>query len=462
MQLPRTPLAISFLMLAPFAGACTLPGKVCIGDCAYDMSAADTSQSETSHDEPATGSDESGGSTAPDPTATTGDETGAPPAMSCDIPDTVEPSGPGCDDGIPVAGEFCLFEGGGEGSPDLIVSSVHGQFDPGGEDLITVAPSGILTAYLDGPEPYADHSNRTWDPMLGAGKLELTGVGDFNEDGKLDVVGRIRGADVDDIIVFRADADGGLENAQILPFQHKILHGPAVADWNQDDHLDLVIVPNNVDTDDAVEFHQGDGSGEFVPSIAFSYTYPVDAPFAMGALGPDSVANDFVSFNAKKGLLDIHIQAPGDTLLSVDLGPQLVVHAIQIADLDDDGDGDIVVLGDDTDLAVTTLTVLLQDLVGDEPMFAAQSYGVDCGATTLAIGRIDGDAAPDIVIGSPASMTPMIRRNDGAGGFSTSTHAILDLGVDQLHVFDFSGDGFADIVGASSTTGMVTFVLNQP
>ena len=165
---------------------------------------------------------------------------------------------------------------------------------------------------------------------------------------------------------------------------------------------------------------------------------------------------------AEATLLDIHIQAPGDTFVSVDLGPQMVIHAIQIADLDDDGDGDIVVLGDDTNLEVTTLTVLLQDIVGDEPMFASQSYGVDCGATTLAIGRIDGDAAPDLVVGSPASITVMIRRNDGAGGFSTSTHAILDLGVDQLHVFDFSGDGFADIVGASSTTGMVTLALNQP
>ena len=445
MHLPR-PCLILPLLLAALVPACTLPDKLCIGDCPEEVDP----DSETSTP------DETGD---PDLTTTAGEssesgESGEPLA-SCEIPDDLGPFGD-CADASFEPGEFCFIEGGGTDSPKDISAAISGRFDASGDDLLIAHGDGTVTMMLDDEAPGIDFEPTVLQVDLPT-PFVPTGVGDLDEDGHPDVVGRMPGETVDYIEVILID-DGHLSGASAID-QGKLVFGPAIADWNLDDHLDLVVIAPNGDLDDVFVLH-GDGTGEFTPELSFTMNLG-DQQVIMGDLGDDGRGNDWV-FMSPDAELEILMTSPGDVNLSRALGPDLFARDAKIADLGGDARGDIVVLTDDTSTGTSTLHVLIQTGTPVEPDFLIQRYPVVCGATTLALGRLDGDDALDIAVVGPGDPTVMIRRNDGQGGFAGVTHTILEPGIDQLHLVDASGDGFLDIVGTSRTTDKIRYMSGTP
>ncbi len=440
MHLPRTALLLP-LLLASLAPACTLPDKVCIGDCPEEVEPDDATSTP----------DETGD---PDPTTTAGDETGEPVA-SCEIPDDLGPFGD-CADASFEPGEFCFIEGGGIDSPKDIAAAISGRFDAGGTDLLIAHGDGTVTLMLDGESPGIDFEPTVLQVDLPTPFIP-TGVGDLDEDGHVDVVGRMPGDAVDYIQIYMI-ADGALSDASAID-QGKLVFGPAIADWNLDDHLDLIVIAPNGDFDDVFVLY-GDGTGEFTPEPDL-ITKIDDQLVIMGDLGDDGRGNDWV-FVTPDADLDFLMTSPGDTILSRKLGPDLVARDAKIADLGGDARGDVVVLTDDTATGTSTIHVLIQTGTPVEPDFLINRYPVVCGATTLALGLLDGDDALDIAVVGPGDPTVMIRRNDGQGGFDSVTHTILQPGIDQLHVIDASGDGFLDIVGTSRTNNAIRYMSSTP
>lgn len=440
MHLPRTALT---LLLASLAPACTLPDKLCIGDC----------PEEVDPDGETVTPDETGD---PEPTTTAGEssETGEPIA-SCDIPDDLGPFGD-CADASLAPGEFCFIEGGGIDSPKDIAAAISGRFNAGGTDLLIAHGDGTVTMMLDGESPGIDFEPTVLQVDLPS-PFVPTGVGDIDEDGNDDVVGRLPGETADFIEVYMI-ANDQLSGASAID-QGKLVFGPAIADWNLDDNLDLVVIAPNGDLDDVYILY-GDGTGEFTPELSFTTKIAGRMVF-MGDLGDDGRGNDWV-FMSPEGDLDFLITSPGDVLLSRELGPDLVARDAKIADLGGDARGDIVVLTDDTATGTSTIHVLIQTGTPVEPDFLIQRYPVVCGATTLALGRLDGDEALDIAVVGPGDPTVMIRRNDGLGGFDGVTRTLLEPGIDQLHLVDASGDGYLDIVGTSRTNNAIRHMSSAP
>ena len=145
-----------------------------------------------------------------------------------------------------------------DGKPDMIVAGAL----PGNHT------GNFLSTYLgDGAGNFT--ARQTID--LGAGNLKgLVAVGDFNEDGNLDVAYPVTGIQSPvhstTILVFFGDGTGSLVAGPILTVGQEP-HTVIAVDVNHDGHLDLV---NTNRTDGTISVLLGDGHGNFAAPTFYS------------------------------------------------------------------------------------------------------------------------------------------------------------------------------------------------
>ncbi len=463
MKFPTAYSTLALLLLTTVAPGCNLlSDKYCIGNCP-EGSTAD-----------ADGTDGLGGSETGLPELTTGDG-GVPqdPAPTCDLVDTVV-TFDSCSDQTVQPGELCFILGSGtDESPGGVVSMIAAQLQGPGTDLLIAREGKMVSAMLFAEGQGLSVSSNNWPqpiPFVPDGELQLTVVGDFNEDGIADVAGRIDGPDHDSIVLLLLDGAGGLLGASVIMDGAGIvvgegveLVGPDLYD-DGDGHLDLLVtMAPEVLPDNAVVLHgSGAGTFEIEPYFGFNSAHLLHAT---GALGSDGVHDDIV-MSGDDGLEILFAHPGGDTLLGVPLGPDIKVQDLSVADLNGDGLGDIVALVVDPLLLTSEIVVLTQLPAPDSnsPEFRAAHYTVHCGAVALAIGDVDNDAAPDIAVAS--SDTPIapitIRINDGAGGFAEVLTVQVAGPVDDLAIGDLNNDGAADLATASRVAGAIGMAPSVP
>jgi hypothetical protein len=213
-----------------------------------------------------------------------------------------------------------------------------------------------------------------------------TAVGDFNSDGKLDLVGHNRGET--DFAILLGDGTGNFSTGPTLnvsiPFE-----GMAAGDFNGDGKLDLVSVSQ---FPLSVFILAGDGTGHFVT-------------------GPDNPLNKIptrgviaVSDFNRDGKLDLAVPNEYDGTVSISLG---------------DGTG-----------TFTTSSIVVDRL-------ARFSYPI-----TLAAGDFNGDGKMDVTAGGDRTISVLL--GDGTGAFTTAP----DLAASALSIAaaDFNGDGRLDLL----------------
>jgi len=141
----------------------------------------------------------------------------------------------------------------------------------------------------------------------------------------------------------------------------------------------------------------------------------------------------------------------------VDAGPigTVPVSALAAADVDRDGDIDLVVASGGT------LLLYRNDGGGT---FAADPAALDAGsrltaASALALGDLDGDGNPDLVVGQAGGSLVAWLGSDG-GGFQPSDAAVpaVPLNVSRLALVDADGDFDPDLVVAVSGAPMRLYV----
>ena len=137
--------------------------------------------------------------------------------------------------------------------------------------------------------------------------------------------------------------------------------------------------------------------------------------------------------------------------------------SVAVADLNGDGRPDIVAANNSS----ANVSVLLNTTPpgAASPSFSAKTdFGVASGLTAVALGDLNGDGRPDIVVASQSTAAVSVLLNTTPpGAAAPSFSATTDLGgEDSLGVAlaDLNGDGRPDIVATHFATNSVSVLLN--
>jgi hypothetical protein len=232
-------------------------------------------------------------------------------------------------------------------------------------------------------------------------------LGDLNGDGHLDVA--LDSHDSYGVVVLLGDGKGGLAlavNSPILMKEgtHPHTHGLAIADLNGDRKLDLITV-NNSDNDVSIAF--GDGRGGFTRAPATFAVGPSPYPLTLGDVNNDG-SLDVISTTTATGPLRAQ-QLPSSFALTLLLN---------------DGRGGF-------------RSSLL-------PLRTGQPWSV-------AVGDVNGDTKPDLVVTHHRHSSLTVLLGDGAGHFTESPNSPFDFGHDvfQVVLADVNHDGRLDALAAA-------------
>lgn len=322
------------------------------------------------------------------------------------------------------------------GVSPIYVGVAAGDFNGDGKlDIVVANYQGIDVLVLLGNGDGTFQSPR---PLVVPGDTTSLAIGDFNNDGKLDIVAGSRSGG--QLWVLLGNGDGTFQKYQ--SYSTGVFPGwIAVADFNQDGNLDLAAIDSGSTT---VSILLGDGGGAF----------PTHVDYAVGESPSMVVVGDF----NRDGLLDLAIG--GISGVSILLGngdgsfqePDLIAgpaSLLAVADFNGDGILDLAAAGGNT------TSILLGN--GDGTFKQASSYSLSETAVSIATGDFNGDGRIDLALAgsqNPGSFSGVggitILLGNGDGTLQQPINTVLvdppeSFAGSALAVGDFDGDGRLDL-----------------
>lgn len=283
-----------------------------------------------------------------------------------------------------------------------------------GDSTYAAVRSAVLTRKVSAA-PSVTFSDQT---VFAWGSNKGMAVGDFNGDGKVDLVSAYDSA----ILVNLSDGAGGFRQNYIQATAHSIL----VADVNGDGWQDLLYSAGSI------QLQLGNGDGTFQPPIALSGTLP---------LAVADVDGD--------GIPDLFVANPSDVSILIGNGGgsyrpggryalDSYLDGFAIGDFNGDGAVDFAISSN------SKIAVHLGDGAGAFHRTAV-SYDTARSGVGLQAEDFNGDGYTDLLLTSSPQGGVML--SDGAGGFRT----LSSLSVPStVAVGDFNGDAILDLAMAGS------------
>jgi hypothetical protein len=273
-------------------------------------------------------------------------------------------------------------------------------------------------------------------------------VGDFNGDGKLDLaVANMIGNNVS---VLLGKGDGTFQVATVYN-TGSAPSSVTVGDFNRDGQLDLVVANEQSNN---VSVLLGNGDGTFQAAL----NYPA------GLWSSSVAAGDFNG----DGNLDLAVANLGANNVSILLGngdgtfqPAVnyvagsACQSVAIGDLNGDGKLDLAVVN----VTTNDISILLGN--GDGTFQVATNYSVGTQPQSLALGDLNGDGSVDVAVANNSTRNVSILLGNGDGTFQPSVNYDAGTPSQSVAVGDLNGDGRLDVAVANGASSTVS-VLLQP
>ncbi len=267
-------------------------------------------------------------------------------------------------------------------------------------------------------------------------------LGDFNGDGKLDVVTLDIGSNY--IQVWMGNGDGTFK----APVNYTTATQPTsvvVADFNGDGRLDLAISDGD-GTAPGIAVLLGNGNGTFQNPVNYVPSGNPVRQIATGDFNGDGRI-DFVAASQVVGLpAGVWIvlgNGNGTFQTAADYPAGMFPQGAAIGDVNGDGIPDVVAVSNGSN----TISVFLGN--GDGTFQKAVNYPVGQGAFSVAIADINGDGKPDVATANVAVGSVSVLLGNGDGTFKSKTDTTIMFGAEALAAGDFNKDGKADLAVVS-------------
>ena len=243
-------------------------------------------------------------------------------------------------------------------------------------------------------------------PVTAGASAESVAVGDFNLDGKPDLVVTNFGSN--NVTILLGNGSGGFTEAAGSPVSTGISPGlVAVGDLNLDGKSDLAVANG---TSDNVTILLGNGSGGF--------TEAAGSPIGVGS----------------------------------------TPHSLAVGDFNLDGKPDIAVANANSD----SVTILVGNGSGGFTQAAGSPVGAGRTPLSVAVADFNLDGMPDLAVVNARPNNVTILLGDGAGGFIQASGSPVSVGIDpfDIAIGDFNLDGKPDFAAVNHDSNNVTIQLN--
>ncbi len=283
----------------------------------------------------------------------------------------------------------------------------------------------------------------------GTGSVE---VADFNKDGFPDIV--VANSEDSTLTIWLNDGKGNFTKATGSPFFANCFPNDiAITDFNKDGNLDLCIANTELSL---LTVFAGNGKGQF-QQVKNSPFMVHSRPHTHGIAAADFNGDGYIDLAtddwAENKIIILFGDGKGnftnESFYKVGDRPY---QRLRTADVNHDGNADIVT----TNLEGNNATVLLGQ--GNGKFREAEGSPFPCGDApfAVAIGDVNDDGNPDLVIANSPTITAeskgidglWILLGNGSGGFSTLKGSPFRTGKSpsRLAIGDLNGDGINDIV----------------
>ncbi len=281
-------------------------------------------------------------------------------------------------------------------------------------DIIIANPNG--SSSFNSVNVYLNTGNNTLlfqnipssSSNLGFGIRNLV-VGDFNNDGRRDVVAGSSTGNVIALILGTANGISSSSTSFAVPVSTPVV---AAGNFNGDGNLDLVVAGNNSSSGTGAVFTLlGNGSGTFSQvgeSIAAANPNSITSgDFNGDSISDVAVTNSLGSFNSS------------NTLVLVALG------------------------------------------IGNGRFAPPVSYAVGIDARAITAADFNGDRRLDLVVANRGSNSFSVLLNLGNGSFASASNFLAGIFPESLAVGDFNNDGRSDVVTANRGGNNLSVIVNS-